>query len=211
MGQSLDWHNGGMPAAITLTSTFNRVAAVLVWVLAAVLVVTAITSDDARFLFLYPAAGLLTLFGWVGLWRPFVRVTDEGVTVQNVTHSVFVPWEALVHVDTRYALTLHTPAAKYAAWSAPAPGMLGSIRARRNRPNREARASGEHLRAGDLIGTESGDAATVVRERWNRRLRAGGVETGIADQVSVRRHWDVPTIAGIALLTAATIGALAVA
>jgi len=195
---------------ITLHSRFNRFAALVVWALSALMIWAAVTQGaDPRAAGLYPFAALLALLGWAGLWRPCVRVGDAGVTLRNVTHEVVVPWEALIHVDTRYALTLHTATGKFTAWAAPAPGLVGSLTARRRHGDREARASGEALRAGDLIGTESGDAALIVRERWRRRLDAGAVVTGVADTVQVARRWDLPVLGGLVILTLATVGTLA--
>lgn len=198
-----------MSDAITLHSRFNRIAAVVVWVLSVVLVGSAVASGDARYVSLYPGAVLLAYFAWSALWRPGVTVGPAGVTLRNVTHSVVVPWAALVHVDTRYALTLTTPAGKFAAWAAPAPGLVGSLRARRRNGDREFRASGEALRAGDLIGTESGDVALIVREQWHRRLEAGEVATGLAEETPVRRTWDATVLGAYAVLFSATVWALA--
>lgn len=197
-----------MGESVTLHSRFNRTLAVVVWVLSGLIAVGALLGDE-RLVPLSPAAALLSLFGWAGLWRPGVRVDDAGVVIQNVTHRVTIPWTALIHVDTRYALTLHTPSGKFAAWSAPAPGLIGSMRASRNATNRETRAADASLRAGDLLGTESGSPATVVREQWRRRLDSGQVQTGIADDVPVRRQWDTPVLAGLAALAVASFGVLA--
>lgn len=195
---------------ITLHSRFNRIAAVIVWALSAFMVGSAVVGGDVRFASLYPAAALLAFFAWAALWRPFVSVGDAGVTLRNVTHRVGIPWEALVHIDTRYALTVHTPTGKFAAWAAPAPGLTGSLLARRRNGDREARAAGEALRSGDLIGTESGDAALIVREQWRKRLDAELIATGTADEVAVRRHWDAPVLGAFAVLSAATVWALVV-
>jgi len=196
-----------MGDTVTLHSRFNRILAVVLWALSGLMIFIALVGD-AHLVALYPGAALLALFAWAGLWRPAVRVGADGVEVRNVTHRVAIPWTALIHVDTRYALTLHTPSGKFAAWSAPAPGMIGSMRASRNPANREARAADASLRAGDLLGTESGNAATVVREQWRRGLDSGHVQTGIADAVPVHRQWDVPVLAAMAALAAATVWAL---
>lgn len=195
---------------ITLHSRFNRIVAVVVWALSALTLGTAVVSADPRFVSLYPAAALLAFFAWSALWRPGVSVGSDGVTLRNVTHSVVVPWAALIRVETRYALTLSTPGGSFAAWAAPAPGLVGSLRARRRNGDREYRASGEALRAGDLIGTESGDAALIVREQWRRRLDAGAVTTGVAGETPVHRRWDAPVLATYAVLVTATAWALAV-
>ncbi len=194
---------------ITLHSRFNRIVAVIVWALSALMLGTAVVAGEPRLASLYPAAALLAFFAWAALWRPFVRVGADGVTLRNVTHSVLVPWSALIHVDTRYALTLHSPAGTFAAWAAPAPGLIGSLRARRRHGDREYRASGEALRAGDLIGTESGDAALVVRERWRRLIDADQVATGTAAEVTVHRRWDAAVLGAFTVLVTATAWALA--
>jgi hypothetical protein len=189
---------------ITLHSRFNRIMAIVCWLLAALMLVAALTSGDTRFAWVYPAAALIAFLAWAGLWRPYVRVDAVGVTLQNVTHRVVVPWTALIHVDTRFALTLHTPGQKFAAWAAPAPGMLSSSLAGRRPANREAKAAGDVLRPGDLLGTESGDAATVVREQWQSRIESGLVDAGLADRVSVRRQWNAPVGAVTLALLVAT-------
>jgi hypothetical protein len=161
--------------AIRIDSRFNRIAAVIVWSLAGLAVITAVWSADPRLTWVYAAAPLAALLGWMALWRPCVEVSDRGVRIENVSHDVDVPWEALVHVETARALTLHTPSGSFTAWSAPAPGffttMMGNAKARR-----EASAAGGDARPSDRMGTDSGNAALVVRESWRSRLDAGQVE-----------------------------------
>ena len=189
---------------IRIDSRFNRIAAVIVWSLAALAVISAVWSADPRLAWVYAGAPLAALLGWGALWRPCVVVSDRGVRVQNVSHDVDVPWEALVHVETARALTLHTPAGAFTAWSAPAPGfftvMRGNAKARR-----EATAAGGDARPSDRIGTDSGNAALVIRETWRSRLDAGQVELGVADETPVKRHWHVLILAASGLLTVATI------
>jgi hypothetical protein len=189
---------------IRIDSRFNRVAAVIVWSLAALAVVTAVWSADPRLTWVYAAAPLAALLGWGALWRPSVVVSDHGVRVENVSHDVDVPWEALVHVDTRRALTLHSPSGTVTAWSAPAPGlfsnMMGNAKARR-----EARAAGGASLGSDRLGTDSGNAALVVRETWRRRLDAGQVNVGVADETPVKRHWHVTFLAVSTVLAIASI------
>jgi len=190
--------------ATRIDSRFNRIAAVIVWSLAALAVITAVWSADPRLVWVYAGAPLAALLAWAALWRPSVVVSDHGVRIENVSHDVDVPWEALVHVETARALTLHTPSGRFTAWSAPAPGffttMMGNARARR-----EAAAAGGEARPSDRMGTDSGNAALVIRETWRRRLDAGQVELGVADATPVRRHWHVTFLAVSALLAAAAI------
>jgi len=190
--------------AIRIDSRFNRIAAVIVWSLATLAVITAVWSADARLLWVYAGAPLAALLGWAALWRPCVIVSDRGVRIENVSHDVDVPWEALVHVDTPRALTLHTPSGSFTAWSAPAPGvfttMMGTAKARR-----EARASGGEVRPSDRMGTDSGNAAVVVRETWRRRLDAGQVELGVADETPVKRRWHLAFLATSVVLAVASV------
>lgn len=190
--------------AIRIDSRFNRIAAVIVWSLAALAVITAVWSADPRLTWVYAAAPLAALLGWMALWRPCVEVSDRGVRIENVSHDVDVPWEALVHVETARALTLHTPSGSFTAWSAPAPGffttMMGNARARR-----EASAAGGDARPSDRMGTDSGNAALVVRESWRSRLDAGQVELGVADETPVKRHWHVTFLIASIVLAAASI------
>ncbi|QKJ19104.1 PH domain-containing protein [Microbacterium hominis] len=186
-----------------VTSRFNRTMAVVVWAMAGFAVVAAVWSGDPRQAWVLTGAPLAVLLGWAALWRPYVGVSDDGVRLENVTHRVDVPWAALVHVDTRRALRLHTPSGAFTAWSAPAPGFIAVLSGGNRRADREQSAADAPLTHGDRLGTDSGDAATVIREMWRSRLDAGQVAVGVADQTPVRRHWHVVLIAlGLALAVA---------
>ena len=195
-------------SSFTIHSRFNRRMAIITWVVAAVILGAALWSGDERYAWAYPAAALIAFLAWAALWRPYVRVEHDGVRLRNVTHSVLVPWAALIHVETRYALTLFTPGRRFVAWSAPAPGRLTSMRVGRNEVNRESRLVGGDVRPSDMIGTDSGDAASVVREQWAARLKADSIPVGIAEQVQVTRHVDALVIGVSVVLVAATVWAL---
>ena len=190
-------------------SQFNRRMAVVAWALAALILGSTLWAGRSNLGWVYPAAALIAYLGWAALWRPYVSTAPEGVRLRNVTHSVLIPWAALIHVDTRYALTLHTPGRRFVAWSAPAPGRLTSMRVSRADANREARLVEGDLRPSDMIGTDSGDAAAVVREQWEAHLQADNFPVGIAEQVPITRRIDVVTRAVLAALVAATLWALA--
>lgn len=196
------------PGSNSVSSPFNRVFAIVVWVLAAVLSLTA-TMGDERTLWVYPASAFAAFLAWAALWRPRVSVSGRGVDLRNVFHTVQVPWEALIEVDTKYALTLHTPGRRYTAWSAPAPGLRTGTSAARHGGRRESRTAGRTPRTGDLLGTDSGDAALLVREAWSERVDSGRVETGVAERTAVTRTWDAPVIATTAVLGALTLLTLA--
>lgn len=191
----------------TLHSRFNRIMALVVAAIAILLVATA-ASNGAGSAWMYPAAGLALLWAWTALWRPGIRIDDDGVDIVNVTHTAHVPWEALIGVTTKYALTLVTPRGRVAAWSAPAPGALRAAVAGRRPDNRELRATGGAPRPGDLAGTESGDAALLIREEWERRSEAGLIELGVADETAVTRRPHVLELPGMVLLAILAVVAL---
>jgi len=194
-------------AETVFRSTFNRVLSFVAWgLLAAAIVVTLVTPGG---LSVFPAVALGCAGGaaliWALLWAPCIGVDDGGVTVVNVFARFRVPWEALIHLDTRYALTLHTPNRRVRATAAPAPGSLSSLRAARTHRRRGGDATG--VRPGDLPGTDSGDAADLVLARWHDRRDRGLIETGLAEGIAVRPHPRVSAIAAVAAGVLALAGA----
>jgi hypothetical protein len=188
------------PTRIVFVSRFNRIMAVALWVIVALLLVTALVNGDGttRLLALVPAA-FGAILGWTVLWHPHVVVDDDEIEVVNVFSTVRVPWAALVHVDTRFALTLVTPHRKVAAWAAPAPGRAGVAIARR-RGQRHGRVIPDtqgQRNAGDLLTTDSGDAAYLVRERWDSLREAGRIVLGVADSTPVPLRVHVVTLVAL--------------
>lgn len=144
----------------------------------------------------------------VFLWGPSLTVDDRGSEIHNPLRTVSVAWEALIHVDTHYALTLHTPAAKWPVWCAPqASALVARSKARRAREDRDDRDPRNPLdagvRIGDLRGTESGDAAALVRQRWAEH-RSGDIDAGdVAVPTSIRRGRVAALIIGPVLASVA--------
>jgi hypothetical protein len=195
-------------------SRFNRVLAILIWAAAAALSVGLLVAvHDARLLYIVPGA-LFAFVAWAMLWRPRLDVSDEGLHVVNVTQTVRIPWEALIAVDTKYALTLYTPGRKFPVWAAPAPGTARTLRATRSETKgRVGRPSVEDTvrRPGDLLSTESGAAAEVIRRRWAQLQESGAVEGGRADETPVHVRWHVASLAVLVVLAAGTVTALLLA
>ncbi len=149
---------------------------------------------------------LIAFLGWQLFWMPAVVVHDGGVTLENPFRSVLVPWAALVHVDTRFALTLVTAGNSYTAWAAPAPGIWGGRNARpgdlRGLPA-TTYGPGKSVRPGDLKSTDSGQAARLVRDRWQDLVETGelGASDAATPGVQVTYRW-VAAGAVVLLLTA---------
>src|SRR5947209_8740706 len=109
------------PEREVFVSRFNRVLAVLIWAAAAALTVGLLISvHDARLLYIVPGV-LFAFIAWAMLWHPSLTVAADDITVVNVTSTIRIPWEALINVDTKFALTLYTPGHRFPVWAAPAP------------------------------------------------------------------------------------------
>jgi hypothetical protein len=190
--------------------TFGRGLAVIVAVLgAAVLVFVAATSGLSDALVTVPWVLLFAACCWAIFWNPRVVVSDGGVRLVNITRTIDVPWPAITDIETRYALTLVTAYGRFAAWAAPAPSAGGALRtAMRSRPRAGAGDDVEAVTMGEIPGTASGDAAMIVRRRWDR-LRADGFLDNARlefDNPPIRWHWQIGL--AIAGLTALSVGSL---
>ena len=188
----------------TFRSTFTRILCGIVWALIAAVAIGLLTVPAVA---LAPAAVIAGAVGAAALvcgilWSPSVSVDDDGVEVDNIALRYRVPWAALIHVDTRYALQLHMPGRRIAVTAAPAPGATGSLRAARAHRRSEGQVA-PNTRPGELPNTDSGRAAALVRDRWEALRDAGRVEAGIAETVPVRVH---PRVDNLLLLAAGAVG-----
>lgn len=146
------------------------------------------------------------LVGFVGFalfWMPRLDITERQVTVRNVFTTVHVPWHSIERIDTKYALTLYTTSGKISVWASPAPSRYAAQVGATADARLAASIAGTNPRPGDLLDTQSGAAAFVIRRHLDD-LREDGTMHVAGDEV-VRRdiHWA--TIAGLAGLTLATI------
>ncbi len=193
-------------APVRFRSTFNRALSIVSWSLCALAALAAVLTPGALpGLIGVPlgAAGAAALV-WALLWAPFIEVDDDAVRVGNIFIEYVVPWAALIHVDTQFSLTLHTPGKRIRATAAPAPGQLTAFRATRAEKRRLGRLGAHNVRPGDLPGTDSGRAAELVRGRWETLRDSGRIEAGLADQTPVRLRARTASVA------AAVLGAVAV-
>ncbi|WP_123698344.1 PH domain-containing protein [Agrococcus jenensis] len=178
--------------AVTVHSRVNRGVAVACWALLAVLGALVALQSEPR-----GALAAVILAVWLGyavlvfLWAPALVVDDRGAELRNPLRTVRVLWDALIHVDTKYALTLFTPGRSWPVWVAPQPGALAARRAARRARDGDRTDPRSPLdtgvRVGDLPGTESGDAAALVRRRWAALADRSADAEAIAVPVTV--HW----------------------
>ena len=189
---------------------FNRVLSIVAWAATAVAFASvALTPGALPGLFGIPLGAVgVAILVWLLLWAPYLRVDDEGVRVANIFLEYTVPWAALIHVDTQYSLTLHTPARRIRVTAAPAPGQLAAFRATRAEKARLGRLTSGDIRPGDLPGTDSGTAAELVRGRWERLRDSGRVEAGAADRTRVITRVRAASIGAAVVATTAIVVAV---
>lgn len=145
-------------------------------------------------------AALVSWFAVNALWLTRVSVREDGVEVRNTLRTILVPWSDLVHIDTKYALTLHTPTGRVSAMSAPAPGRHTAWI---NQHRRDLSPQGGAERAGDLRATASGDIAEYIRAEWSERVENGSIHPS-AGEVKTLRHWHVAALSSLVVLVIAT-------
>ena len=154
---------------------------------------------------------LFAFAAWAMYWRPVLIVEPHGVRVVNVFSTVDVAWPAIERVDTRFALTLHTPAGRVGVWTAPAPGLRRAVAVRGDdlRHLSESTYGAERtVRPGDSLDTPSGQASYLIRTRWEDLRDRGLLDRG-AEPGSVRTTWHVATITVMSVLVAACVASLA--
>ncbi|WP_062461570.1 hypothetical protein [Demequina soli] len=149
--------------------------------------------------------GAVALFGWAAFLRPHVAAGEDAVEIHNVTQTASVAYARLESLDTRWSLeAVGDDGTKVGAFAAPAPGARAARRPARPE-EAESAAAGVAMvgRAGDRIGTPSGDAAAMVRARldaWRAAHPDAAPAAGDASPAVVRR----PDWIGIGAMTAGT-------
>lgn len=181
----------------------------IAWILAALGIVGAVAADGIDGLLVAWPMLAVAFLGWWAFWFPSITVDDNAVVIRNMVRSVTVPWNALIHVDTKYALTLVTTSGSYSAWAAPAPGIIASHRGKREHVEglpASTYGAGRSIRPGDLSNSDSGAAALLVRSRWQQLAEADRLAIGAAEttKVPIRVHW-LPIIAAAVLVIASAI------
>ena len=191
-----------------LHSRFGRVLTVIVAAGSlAALILVAVSGRLAEAAMLTPVLSLLSFLTWAGFWRPAVLAGPAGVTLRNVWHTTEVSWPEIQRIDTKFALTLYTPHGKVTAWAAPAPDrhvVLGAVKADGGHLPESSYLDGT-VRPGDLITTDSGQAAYAIRAHWEKLRDEGHLADARSEFPGLRRHWHWASLAIAAGLTAVTV------
>jgi len=138
------------------------------------------------------------------LWTPIPRVSvaEHEVTVRNVFSTVHIPWPAILSVDTKWALTIRTPEGVVTAWASPAPNRYATQTSSQSAARVAADPMGFAPRPGDLLETESGAVAYVIRRHWEDLREAGHLDAPVLEGGRLRRdiHWvTIAVLAGLTL------------
>ena len=110
-------------------------------------------------------------FAWLLFWNPSVKVSDEGVVVDNIFKTHKLNWSAITRIDTKYSLTLETKESTIQAFGAPAPSRYAGFMANKTEAEHLPESSfvGKGLvRPGDLTSSDSGVAAYIIRSHWEK-------------------------------------------
>jgi hypothetical protein len=194
-----------MDTSITIRPSFGRILTVLVGLIAAAALGSLLVTGSAETLRVAVFPVLLAYASWLTLWQPHVRIADDGVTMRNVFTSARIPWSAIERIDTKWALTIYTAGGRYVAWAAPAPGRHAASRFGpddgRNLPR--SAYEGSTVRPGDLPRSDSGDAATIIRSRWE-----AGQATHETAGATVDKRVHAVDIVVLAMLTALAVGSI---
>lgn len=192
---------------VVLHARSGRRLTIAVAVLSAVALVAVLLEDPAS----AARYGLLLVLPAVLVWavyeRPAVVVSDAGVEVRDVLRTIELPWPSIERIDTKYALTLYTAYGSYSAWAAPAPSRtttLGSSRADLGHLP-ESTYIGGGVRPGDLLSSASGQAAAVVRARWEELRDAGYLDAPQLERDRPVVRWHVVPAGAVLLLAAVAV------
>jgi len=203
----------GAPGTEQFRPRTSKTLAYIMWAIAVIALVSSLASGAAGLLGI-PLALAVAFAGYWLFWFPKVMLDDDGVTLVNPVRTIAVPWAALVTVETKFALKLVTPARSYTAWAAPAPGVVGTFRAKPHDAHDLPSSSygpGGSMRPGDLKNSDSGAAAYLVRTRWAALVEAGllDVEQTETAAVGVRPNWlHVAAAVVLALAVAVTLAGI---
>lgn len=127
-------------------------------------------------------------FAWLLFWNPSVKVSEEGVVVDNIFQTHTLSWSAITRIDTKYSLSLETKDKTIRAFGAPAPSRYAGFMANKTEAEHLPESSfvGKGLvRPGDLTSSDSGVAAYVIRSHWEKLRDLNQLN----DATSIRSSW----------------------
>ena len=186
----------------TFTSRSGKILAVVfIVVFSGAAASTAATSGLVDGLRGIAISAFLALTIYAAFWRPRLIIRDTGVNVRNVIATHEIEWGAITRIDTKWGLTLFLGAKRINVWAAPAPSRYAAMVASRDQGQHlpESTYLAGTVRPGDLVTSDSGGAAALVRRHWERR----GEDRGL-----VETRVSIPLFIALAVLGTAAAAAL---
>jgi len=199
---------GQIETDITMPSRFGRILAVVTALIAGYgLVFTVVEAGWEGLLVSSWPFVFIVYFAYAIFWAPSVTVSDGGVTLRNVLRTIHLPWPAIQRIDTKFALTLYTSYGHFAAWAAPAPTRYSVGQTDKSDLARlpESTYFAGTVRPGDNPASDSGQAALVVRQRWEALRDAGHLDSARLEKERPDIHWHLVTIVALVVLGAAAV------
>jgi len=199
---------GQIETDITMPSRFGRILAVVTALIAGYgLVITVVGSGWEGLLVSSWPFVFIVYLAYAVFWAPSVTVSDGGVTLRNVLRTIHLPWPSIQRIDTKFALTLYTSYGHYAAWAAPAPTRYSVGQTDKSDLARlpESTYFAGTVRPGDNPASDSGQAALVVRQRWEALRDAGHLDSARLEKERPDIQWHLVTIAALLVLGAAAV------
>jgi hypothetical protein len=188
--------------------TFGRVLTIATALIVAAGIGGLVVSGDLNAIVRYAWPLLLVAALAVALfWLPSLYVSESEIVVRNVFSTVHVPWDAIQRIDTKYALTLYTASSRVSVWASPAPNRYAAELSVRKDATLPGRVEGGAIRPGDLLNTESGAAAYVIRTHWNELLEDGHIGDSTSVPLVREPHLITIVVLGV-LVVASVLGAL---
>lgn len=153
----------------TFRTTSHRWAALGVWGVAAVMVgLVAASLDWGQTLRWACVCAMFSLWTWILLWQPHVRVDRDSIHISNPFYTLDVEPQAVSEVSTQYQFAVVVNDRRHYAWALPAPGFLAGANMglkpgqQRTGPVTQ-RGALVQARPGDLSGSGCGTASEVTR------------------------------------------------
>lgn len=126
-----------------------------------------------------PGLATIGYFAYVAMWRPYVELSEAGVTFQNIVQKVSIPWPTITGVSTRWSLTVKTQGGDFNAWALPAtPSGVAPLAARSQTHRTDAPA-----------------VARLITEQRQTYADAGYFNSPAARKLTVSTQWDVLALA----------------
>jgi len=193
-----------MEFMVTFTSRSGKIiAAVFILIFGGAAASTAATSGLVDGLRGIGVTAFLVTVVYAAFWRPRLIIRETGVNVRNIVMTHEIEWGAITRIDTKWGLALFLGTKRINVWAAPAPSRYAAMFASRDQGQHlpESTYLAGTVRPGDLVTSDSGGAAALVRRHWERRGD---------DRALVETRFSIPMVIALSVSGAAAAAALLV-